>query len=56
MFHVVFCILLFVIYMFITSVGKKANFTGTQRKMISMDNFFVFLRLLFFALLLLFVT
>ena len=23
MFHVVFCILLFVIYMFITSVGKK---------------------------------
>ena len=29
---------------------------GVQRKMISEDNFFVFLRLSFFALLLLFVT
>ena len=29
---------------------------GVQRKVISVDNFFVFLRLLFFALLLLFVT
>ena len=29
---------------------------GMQRTMISVDNFFVFLRLLFFALLLLFVT
>ena len=29
---------------------------GVQRKMISVDNFFVFLRLLFFALLLLYVT
>ena len=29
---------------------------GVQRRMISVDNFFVFLRLLFFALLLLFVT
>ena len=32
------------------------SFHGVQRKMISVDNFFVFLRLLFFALLLLFVT
>ena len=29
---------------------------GVQRKMISVDNFFVFLRLLFFALLMLYVT
>ena len=29
---------------------------GVQRRMISVDNFFVFLRLLFFALLLLYVT
>ena len=29
---------------------------GVQRRMISVDNFFVFLRILFFALLLLFVT
>ena len=29
---------------------------GVQRRMISMDNFFVFLRFLFFALLLLYVT
>ena len=34
------------------SVGKH----GVQRRMISVDNFFVFLRLLFFALLLLYVT
>ena len=29
---------------------------GVQRRMISVDNFFVFLRFLFFALLLLYVT
>ena len=29
---------------------------GVQHRMISVDNFFVFLRLLFFALLLLYVT
>ena len=29
---------------------------GVQRRMISVDNFFIFLRLLFFALLLLYVT
>ena len=29
---------------------------GVQRRMISVDNFYVFLRLLFFALLLLYVT
>ena len=29
---------------------------GLQRRMISVDNFFVFLRLLFFAVLLLYVT
>ena len=29
---------------------------GVQRKMISVGNFFIFLRLLFFALLLLYVT
>ena len=34
----------------------KAHVHGVQRKIISVDNFFVFLRLLFFALLLLFVT
>ena len=32
------------------------NTHGVQRRMISVDNFFLFLRLLFFALLLLFVT
>ena len=32
------------------------GFHGVQRGMISVDNFFVFLRLLFFALLLLYVT
>ena len=30
--------------------------SGVQRRMISVDNFFVFLRLLFFALLLLYAT
>ena len=29
---------------------------GVQRRMISVDNFFIFLRLLFFAVLLLYVT
>ena len=32
------------------------NRHGVQRRMISVDNFFVFLRLLFFALLLLYAT
>ena len=39
-------------FMVITSY----NFYGVQRKMISVDNVFVFLRLLFFALLLLYET
>ena len=34
----------------------EAHMHGVQRRMISVDNFFVFLRLLFFALLLLYVT
>ena len=33
-----------------------SNQHGVQRRMISVDNFFVFLRLLFFAVLLLYVT
>ena len=35
---------------------QESNIQGVQRKMISVDTFFVFLKLLFFALLLLFVT
>ena len=36
--------------------AKEASSHGWQHRMISVDNFFVFLRLLFFALLLLYVT
>ena len=36
--------------------GSKAPLHGVQRRTISVDNFFVFLRLLFFAVLLLYVT
>ena len=39
----------------VSSTGNLHNH-GVQRRMISVDIFFVFLRLLFFALLLLFVT
>ena len=35
---------------------KLGTMHGVQRRMISVDNFFVFLRFLFFALLLLYVT
>ena len=41
---------------FIYYIYGICQFHGVQRKMISVDTFFVFLRLLFFALLLLFVT
>ena len=40
----------------ITEASQFFKFHGVQRKMISVDNFLVFLRLLFFALLLLYVT
>ena len=36
--------------------GRTVKVHGVQRRMISVDNFFVFLRLLYFALLLLYVT
>ena len=36
--------------------NKDAEYHGVQRRMISVDNFFVFLRLLFFAVLLLYAT
>ena len=36
--------------------GKRRGVHGVQRRIISVVNFFVFLRLLFFALLLLYVT
>ena len=38
------------------AVAHVESSHGVQRRMISVDNFFVFLRLLFFALLLLYVT
>ena len=39
-----------------TDAGAWVHYLGVQRRIISVDNFFVFLRLLFFALLLLYVT
>ena len=36
--------------------ARSSHMHGVQRRMISVDNFFVFLGLLFFALLLLYVT
>ena len=38
------------------SQTRRDNYHEVQRRLISVDNFFVFLRLLFFALLLLYVT
>ena len=38
------------------NLEKQSDQHGVQRRMISVDNFFVFLRLLFFALLSLYVT
>ena len=37
-------------------IEQTQQFHGVQRRMISVDNFFVFFRLLFFALLLLYET
>ena len=50
-----FCSFLNVLAQTYSLPGRK-QLHGVQHRMISVDNFFVFLRLLFFALLLLYVT